>query len=58
MSEYVRMTLPAYLLTENDAGADLLAVNGRPVTGPIIVTSPVPGVTLGDTVTIGWYVAL
>jgi hypothetical protein len=55
MSEYVRMTLPAYWLSESDAGADLLAVNGTPVTSPVTVVSPVPGVRLGDTVTIGWY---
>jgi hypothetical protein len=52
---YVRMTLPAHLLSESDAGADLLAVNGKPVNGPVTVVSPVPGVQLRDLVTIGWY---
>jgi hypothetical protein len=69
MSEYVRVTLPAKMLSNADTGADVLAINGTPVSRSMGIWRNANGLTVGPyaiaplpyavdpstPVTIGWF---
>jgi hypothetical protein len=54
--EYVRMTLPARMLTPEDTGADLILIDGKPTPWPMTVVVALLRKRGDARVTIGWYV--